>query len=587
MLQSRDGKEIFDKSEIERLTEKYDITAGELEILSEIVIPDSETGEYNLEKLTLTLNQLWREYSLGEQKKAFGKISLGYLLGRAANSYAPSLFEDFGSDNPWIFLQFMSLQVFSSAVETGVEIEMEKVMLELEQKINERIVNSLFYNEFEFIHDQSLGDLFSTLDLGKNATRELVQGVVSEFVPSLTGVAASLGFLTKVNPILGAIGASGIPVMYYVARQQNKKLEGAYEGEIDAGRTAASKLGAIKTGFVEAKASADVEVIAHDTLGSMNYLDAMKAKRVMAETKNRFIQMIPNHISAVVAAVVGGVMQQLGHIPPGAVVSNVLYTNMLSRPIERLTQLYFIEFARNVQDIDRMNKILGDYAELDTPEGEKEVERIPVSELSDLSIDIENISFRGILKDVSLSIAPGEFMVISGESGKGKSTLLRTISGLYKPDQGSVRVGGHAIDSIKKYGPTSLLSKMSYCNQQPQVFLDMSLRDNLLLWSEGTSDDKINEVLLKLRLDKFIGKLDQNKFQLSGGEKVRLGLARTLLKSPSIILLDEPTSSLDSTTAAEVRRIIVELHQSQPETTIICVTHDPELVALGDREYCM
>lgn len=112
----------------------------------------------------------------------------------------------------------------------------------------------------------------------------------------------------------------------------------------------------------------------------------------------------------------------------------------------------------------------------------------------------------------------------------------------------------------------------------------MTLRKNLLLWSRKEIDDKnITKVLKDLHLDKFVGKLDEKVAHLSGGEKVRIGVARTLIKGAKIILLDEPTASLDSRSATEVRKIIGEIHDKYPDTTIICVSHDEKLIQTSKR----
>jgi ABC-type lipoprotein export system ATPase subunit len=88
-------------------------------------------------------------------------------------------------------------------------------------------------------------------------------------------------------------------------------------------------------------------------------------------------------------------------------------------------------------------------------------------------------------------------------------------------------------------------------------------------------------------LDKFADKLDEDAKHLSGGEKVRLGVARTLIKGAKIMLLDEPTASLDSQSATEVRKIISEISEKYSDTTIICVSHDEELIKASRRSVNM
>jgi ABC-type transport system involved in cytochrome bd biosynthesis fused ATPase/permease subunit len=324
--------------------------------------------------------------------------------------------------------------------------------------------------------------------------------------------------------------------------------------------------------------------VAHHVKEQMDIRDTLSLKRFIEETKMRLVRMIPFDVSTAVAAGVGGALQEAGMISGGAVLSNIIYSNQLNRPVQELVNLYFNRFSRYVQDIQRMDDILGKYEALDLPEGEKEKDRVPVTELENFDISIKNLRYKNILRGVSMDIKQGEFLTIAGVSGAGKSTLLRNLVGLYKPDSGDIEIGGVKNDRIKKYGKESLYSVMSYSNQSPQIFDGMTLRENLLLWSKEEVDDaKIKKILDDLHLEKFTDKLDTEVKHLSGGEKVRIGVARTLIKGAKIMLLDEPTASLDSQAATEVRKIISEINEKYPDTTIICVSHDDGLIKISKR----
>ena len=104
--------------------------------------------------------------------------------------------------------------------------------------------------------------------------------------------------------------------------------------------------------------------------------------------------------------------------------------------------------------------------------------------MGNFDISIKNLRYKNILKGINLDIKQGEFLTIAGASGAGKSTLLRNLVGLYKSDGGEIEIGGVKNDNIKKYGKESIYSIMSYCNQTPQIFEGMTLRENLLLWSK-------------------------------------------------------------------------------------------------------
>ena len=551
------------------------------------------TGEekYSPRILVETIARLWDEYKLGEKKGTIAKISLGYLMSKGAESFAPSLFQNIIAQDEFnvaVFLEYFGLNKLSKVIDSKTEIELAKVVNEINHQVNERITNSLFFQEFEFIHEKSLGEIYATLERGKDATEQILHDIISRFAPSLAGIVMSIAFLTKINPALGAIGIGSLPIMYGIAKKQNDKIWPMYERERKEGEKIATRLSSIKSGFEEVKTSPETPAVALYVKEKLDVRDTLSLKRFIEETKMRLTRMIPFDVSTAVAAGVGGAFQEMGMISGGAILSNIIYSDRLNGPVQELVNLYFNQFSRNVQDIQRMDDILGKYEELDLPEGEKEKDRISVTLLENFDISVKNLRYKNILRGVSVDIKQGEFLTISGVSGAGKSTLLRNLVGLYKPDSGEIEVGGVKIDRIKKYGKESLYAAMSYSNQSPQIFDGMTLRENLLLWSkEEVDDERIKKVLGDLHLEKFADKLDTEVKHLSGGERVRIGVARTLIKGAKIMLLDEPTASLDSQAATEVRKVISEINEKYPDTTIICVSHDDGLIRISKRSIDM
>jgi len=596
----KDKTEEFDENEaakqkselIKQLQGRYPLDKIEVEILVDLIKSEKDENEnYSPKILAETIARLWGEYKLGEKKGTIAKISLGYLMSKGVESFAPSLFQNIIAQDKFnvaVFLEYFGLNKLSEVIDAKTEIELAKVMNEINHQINERITNSLFFQEFEFIHEKSLGEIYATLERGKNATEQILQDTISKFAPTLAGIAMSLAFLAKINPALGAIGVGSLPIMYKIAKKQNEQIWPMYEKEKREGEKISTRLGSIKSGFEEVKTSPETPTIASHVKEQMNVRDTLSLQRFIEETKNRLKSMIPFDVSTVVSAGVGGALQEAGMISGGAVLSNIIYSNQLNRPVQELVNLYFNRFSRYIQDIQRMDEIFGQYEKLDLPEGEREKDRVPVSELENFDISVKNLRYKNILRGVSLDIKQGEFITIAGASGAGKSTLLRNLVGLYKAESGEIEVGGVKNDKVKKYGKESLYSVMSYCNQNPQIFDGMTLRENLLLWSKDEVDDgKIKKVLSDLHLDKFADKLDEEAKHLSGGEKVRIGVARTLIKGAKIMLLDEPTASLDSQAATEVRKIISEINEKYPDTTIICVSHDEELIKTSKRSVNM
>jgi ABC-type multidrug transport system fused ATPase/permease subunit len=574
------------------LQDRYPFDRAEIEILVDLIGAEKDAKEeYNPRILVEEIAKLWKEYKLGEKKGELAKISLGYLVAKGAESFAPSLFQNiFAGDkfNLMIYLEYLGLRKFTDIVDTNIDIRLEKVINEVNHQINERMANSLFFHEFEFIHEKSLGELYISLERGKNATQQLLTDSISKFAPALSGIIMSSAFLIKINPILGVIGLSSLPVMYKIAKKQSGQMHLLYEKSKQAEEKMVTRLESIKSGFEEVKTTPNIPSVAEHVGSHLNSIDDISMERTIKRKKIWFMEKLPFDVADMVAASVGFALQQSGQITGGAVLSNIIYSKQMTMPVEELVNLYFNDFARNIQDIRHAEKIFGEYEKLDLPEGEKEKERVPVSDLDNFDISIKNLRYKNILRGVNLEIKQGEFLTIAGASGAGKSTLLRNLVGLYRPDSGEVEIGGIGIGGIKKYGNESIYSVMSYSNQSPQIFDGMTLRENLMLWSkEAVDDEKIKKVLKDLHLDIFSDKLDQEIKNLSGGEKVRIGLARTLIKGAKIMLLDEPTASLDSQAATEVRKIISEINEKYPGTTIICVSHDDELIKISKRSINM
>ena len=155
---------------------------------------------------------------------------------------------------------------------------------------------------------------------------------------------------------------------------------------------------------------------------------------------------------------------------------------------------------------------------------------------------------------------------------------------------GSIKLGNTDIRTIRKFGPESLKQIVLYSTQSPNVMQSESLRNNL---KQGTnneySDEDIKAVFRDLNLSKFDSSLDEKIPNFSGGERVRYGLAKVLLRrkhsdAPMIIVLDEPTASLDRGSRVQVMDILKNIRKSHPETTIIAVTHDADLVDMSKAE---
>jgi len=210
----------------------------------------------------------------------------------------------------------------------------------------------------------------------------------------------------------------------------------------------------------------------------------------------------------------------------------------------------------------------------------------PATPLPPPKVELRNVDLRyfGLtgeteaLKDISLAVAPGEFVAIIGPSGCGKSTLLSLISGIMQPTGGAVLIDGKPV-----MGPSR---KVGYMLQQDYLFEWRTILDNAVLGAEIQGADmprareRAAQLLTRYGLGQFLHHLPR---QLSGGMRQRVALARTLTTEPDVVLLDEPFSALDSQTRLALADEVTEILRRERKTAIL-VTHDiGEAISMAER----
>ena len=203
-------------------------------------------------------------------------------------------------------------------------------------------------------------------------------------------------------------------------------------------------------------------------------------------------------------------------------------------------------------------------------------------------IDVENVNFaygeEQILSNVSLSVKKGEFLGIHGRSGSGKSTLLKLLMRFYDPKSGSIKINGETLPNINT---RSLRDNMAYITQQTYIFNE-TIEENIRLARRDATLEEIMEAAKKASIHDFILSLPegyQTKMtelggNLSDGEKQRIGITRAFLHNAPIILLDEPTSNLDSLNEAMILKSLLNV---KAEKLIILVSHRQSTMAICDQ----
>lgn len=205
----------------------------------------------------------------------------------------------------------------------------------------------------------------------------------------------------------------------------------------------------------------------------------------------------------------------------------------------------------------------------------------PVIQLSNISVVYDQ---QKAIDDLSLSVYPHEIMVLVGESGGGKTTILRTISGLVKPVSGHILVNGLTLNdqNLRK-----IRLNMGYVLQQISLFPNMTIKQNLTLLpeikhqSKTAVDQTIKELMAAAKLP--IGYLSKYPNELSGGEQQRVGIIRAFGTKPDLILMDEPFSALDPVSREQLQDLTLSIHRHF-NNTILFITHDMnEALKMGQQ----
>ena len=199
-------------------------------------------------------------------------------------------------------------------------------------------------------------------------------------------------------------------------------------------------------------------------------------------------------------------------------------------------------------------------------------------EMGDTSVDA--------LRGVDLEIARGEFVALVGPSGSGKSTVLNLIGGLDRPTSGQVWINGTELSASDERTLTLHRRRhVGFVFQSFNLMPRLTAEENValpLMFSGVPEDERRSRARALLERVGLAPRLAHRPTQLSGGEQQRVAIARALVGQPALLLADEPTGNLDTTTGAEIMRLLQELNQERM-LTLLVVTHDPEVATFADR----
>ena len=471
-------------------------------------------------------------------------------------------------------LVILSLSIVGIAVCGGLLSYSEtyftsRIGYELVHRLRRDLFNHLQRLSLSFHSRARSGELLTKVSSDTNALRDVfTDSVLTFIVHSLTllGIFATM-FL--VNWKLALIVLGSFPVMFfalqYVAREINAsaRRQRGKEGRIAA--RISEILSAVT--LVQAFGRERYEAERFESESAESLHEGIRTARLEAAA-TRTVEIIGSVGSW--AVILFGSLQALnGRMTPGDILIFAVYVNQVYRPIRHMVKL-LSRFSRAMASALRIAEIL---------DLEPEIEDAPDAvEAAGLKGEIvfRDVSFnygdgKAVLDDVSFTIAAGERVALTGVSGAGKSTIVSLILRLYDPRAGAIAIDG--VD-VKNYQRESLRREVGVVLQE-SLLLGATIRENIAYGKPDATQAEIEQAAQQAHADDFITALadgyetllGERGSTLSGGQRQRIALARAMIKRPSILILDEPTSAVDAESEKLIWNAVERLQQGRTRTS--------------------
>jgi ATP-binding cassette subfamily B protein len=450
-------------------------------------------------------------------------------------------------------------------------------------RIRMTVLRRLHELPVQHCRDSQVGDTLYRIEQDVDRVAELSGDILPSTIQMAIMGVMVLVTMGALNWHLTLLVAPMLPIFYLLQRTYAGKLkEAADNAQHQSGRVNA---------FLQEHLAALMQLqLLNRTSTQAGKFARLTAKAAQLQVKQRATEMAFG--AASVSAMVLGVGSILGYggyevtrglLTVGGLVAFYGYIFRLFAPVSIAIDLQ-ARFQRVGSSIRRIVEMTNPQSTSQSRENVVPLRRDIKPELEFRSVCFSYERHRAILRDMSFRIEPEETVALMGLNGSGKSTIGLLATGLYTPDAGSILVGG---SDTQEVGGRSLRATISLVPQDPILF-DETIRENLLYGNPLATSSDLDEVAALTQLDLVLRRLPKGLDEplgplgakLSGGEKKRLALARTLLQQPRILIVDEITSSLDAPSATALLHGLEHFRRSR---TLVVVSHRPSTILWADR----
>lgn len=483
-------------------------------------------------------------------------------------------------------LLFAIVGLFLIALGYGVSayfrmITIAKVSRHFVSEIRKALIQKSISLSLDVHSKYGSGELLNRTMMDTQSIRQLVESAFIKTSTNIVRLAYPLVMLFIIDPYLTLISLSVLPVQLLITRKLQKKL---HKASREARTTQAGLTTLVKENLdgIETIQTCNAEMY---SIGDIEMkTEKLESDQIKTQKYSGMIAGFVWSLTSIGLALTwwqGGLSVLAGHMTIGTLIVFTGLVLFIYTPSRRFTDVINV-YQKGVVALERIQEILDTHSSINDSPDSKELL------ISRGQIEFQNVSFsyfkKDVLTNINLKIKPNTLTAIVGKSGAGKSSLLKLIPRLYDPSDGQILIDNQ---NIKKVKLLSLRSHIAVVPQTPMIFSG-TVSDNIALAKPHATDAEIQEACILSDILKFSSNLDkgldthlgQGGVNLSGGEIQRIAIARALIRKPKILLLDEPSSALDSESESA---IMATLDRLKNDMTIIIIGHHMKAISKSDR----
>lgn len=479
-----------------------------------------------------------------------------------------------------ISLLLLGKEILNIFVQFGQKFIGEKLKVQISATLSNIITDHILNLAPSFFTNQenSAGALVKNIDFGIEGLSKAIKNIFIDILPLFTTSIFALIIMYRANLYVGISSSIVVPIYFYLSYKQAKMQRGVRHKIVEYKSNRTNLLFNILSSILVIKSYVQ-ENYESDRNKSINA--SLASKEITHHKINHLFDSIKiffKQIGIILVIIITAYLVLNQNMPIGAIMLHIMLFNNITLPIEHLHRIYdenneALDFSKRFFDIldcneklnqtysNKTNKIKGNFS-------------------------ISNVSFsynkdNNVIKNVSFDIKQGLTTALVGLSGAGKTTIVNLLTRFYDVNDGIITLDG--ID-IKEYDLKYLRNKIGIVLQQNHIF-DGTIEENIRYGKIDATHDEIVEASRKAYLHQIVkNRYKTNVHQLSGGEKQRVAIARLFLKNPPIVLLDEPTASLDAIATEQIKNALDEIRK---ERTVLIISHNISQIIDADFTYVL